>query len=103
DTAMYRAKERGRNTYQIYDQQMDAEARRRTLMTTALRRALERGEFRLKFQPRLSLLDGRISGVEALLRWHCEELGDVQPSDFIPLAEETGLIISIGEWVLQEA
>jgi diguanylate cyclase (GGDEF)-like protein/PAS domain S-box-containing protein len=103
DTAMYQAKDRGRNTYQIYTEAMDAEARRRATMVAALRRALERREFRLVFQPRLSLLDGRIGGVEALLRWHCEELGEVPPTVFIPLAEETGLILAIGEWVLREA
>ena len=103
DTAMYQAKDRGRNTYQIYTEAMDAEARRRATMVAALRRALERREFRLVYQPRLSLLDGRIGGVEALLRWHCEELGEVPPTVFIPLAEETGLILSIGEWVLREA
>ena len=103
DTAMYQAKDRGRNTFQIYTEAMDAEARRRATMVAALRRALERREFRLVYQPRLSLLDSRICGVEALLRWHCEELGEVPPTVFIPLAEETGLILAIGEWVLREA
>ena len=103
DAAMYRAKDRGRNTFQFYDQTMDQEIRLRASMTAALRRALDRGELHLEFQPRQCLADGRIVGVEALLRWTSEEFGNVPPTTFIPLAEETGLILSLGEWVLREA
>ncbi|MCX7043175.1 MAG: EAL domain-containing protein [Gammaproteobacteria bacterium] len=103
DTAMYQAKAEGRNTYQIYNETMDAEARQRAAIISALRKALERGEFRLVYQPRMSLVDGSITGVEALLRWNSADLGEIAPTVFIPLAEESGLIVSIGEWVLGEA
>ena len=103
DTAMYQAKAEGRNTYQIYNETMDAEARRRAAIISALRKALERGEFRLVYQPRMSLVNGVITGVEALLRWNSGDLGEISPTVFIPLAEESGLIVSIGEWVLGEA
>lgn len=103
DTAMYQAKAEGRNTYQIYNETMDAESRRRATVLASLRKALDRGEFRLVFQPRMALADGRITGVEALLRWHSAELGEISPVVFIPLAEESGLILPIGEWVLEEA
>ncbi|WP_313912630.1 EAL domain-containing protein [Tahibacter sp.] len=103
DTAMYQAKESGRNTYKMYTSEMDSAARRRATMVGALRKAMERGEFRLVFQPKLSLTEGRIVGVEALLRWHSEDLGEISPALFIPLAEEAGLIIDIGEFVLSRA
>jgi diguanylate cyclase (GGDEF)-like protein/PAS domain S-box-containing protein len=103
DTAMYQAKAEGRNTYQIYNETMDAESRRRATILASLRKALDRGEFRLVYQPRMALADGRITGVEALLRWHSAELGEINPVVFVPLAEESGLILQIGEWVLAEA
>ncbi|HVJ62714.1 MAG TPA: EAL domain-containing protein [Tahibacter sp.] len=103
DTAMYQAKEHGRNTFKVYTSDMDAAARKRATMVGALRKALERREFRLVFQPKLSLLDARIGGVEALLRWRSEELGEVPPNVFIPLAEEAGLIGEIGEHVFDRA
>ncbi|WP_084628093.1 putative bifunctional diguanylate cyclase/phosphodiesterase [Silanimonas lenta] len=103
DTAMYQAKARGRNTFEVYDEAMDAESRRRATLLAALRRALAQEEFRLVFQPRFSLRSERVVGVEALLRWRSAELGEVGPAQFIPLAEESGLILGIGEWVLREA
>ena len=103
DTAMYQAKAIGRNTYLVYTEAMETQTRQRAMITAALRRALDRNEFQLLFQPRLSLSRGRITGVEALLRWHSEELGEMKPNDFIQIAEETGMILRIGEWVMREA
>jgi diguanylate cyclase (GGDEF)-like protein/PAS domain S-box-containing protein len=103
DTAMYQAKEHGRKTWMVYTEAMDAAARLRATMVAALSKALERNELALMYQPKLSLLDERISGVEALLRWRSADLGDVSPDVFIPIAEETGLIIEIGDWVVAQA
>lgn len=103
DTAMYQAKAAGRCTFIRYDDHMDVAARQRAVVSGALRRALDRGELRLVFQPRMALSPPRITGVEALLRWSSPEHGDIAPSDFIPIAEENGMILEIGEWVLREA
>lgn len=103
DIAMYRAKERGRNTWSLYTEALDAEVRQHADLITALQRALKRDEFSLVYQPKLSLAEERITGVEALLRWESEEFGVIPPSLFIPLAEEIGLIGLLGEFVIERA
>ncbi|HSJ99396.1 MAG TPA: EAL domain-containing protein, partial [Myxococcota bacterium] len=103
DTAMYHAKEQGRNNYQFYAQSMNAVALRRLILEGKLRRALEQDEFELHYQPKACMATGALTGFEALLRWRDPELGLVLPGDFIPIAEETGLIGRVGEWALREA
>jgi EAL domain-containing protein (putative c-di-GMP-specific phosphodiesterase class I) len=103
DTAMYFAKRAGKNRYQFYDESMNTEALRRLSLDAHLRRALERGEFALHYQPQMDLTTGCINAAEALLRWHNPDLGDILPLEFIPLAEENGMIIPIGEWVIRTA
>jgi EAL domain-containing protein (putative c-di-GMP-specific phosphodiesterase class I)/CheY-like chemotaxis protein len=98
---MYRAKDQGRNNYQFYLPQMNERAGQRMQLETSLRGALEREEFLLHYQPKVELVRGTISGFEALLRWQHPERGLVSPADFVPLLEDTGLIVPVGEWVLQ--
>ena len=103
DTAMYRAKELGRNTFQLYSAEMNANLDERLTLETDLWNALERNEFVLHYQPKVDLASGRIIGLEALLRWNHPTKGTILPDRFIPIAEESSLIVEIGNWVLHEA
>ncbi len=103
DTAMYHAKSAGRNNYQFYRTEMNTRAVRRLFVQGKLRRALERAEFLLHYQPQIDLASGALTGAEALIRWLDPDLGLVYPKQFVPIAEECGLIVPIGQWALREA
>ncbi|PCJ12111.1 MAG: response regulator receiver protein [Gammaproteobacteria bacterium] len=103
DLAKRYAKENGCNSYEFYDQKMNSRSDRRLVIENNLRRAMERDEFKVFYQPQLDVRTGQIIGVEALMRWTNAELGSVSPADFIPIAEEMGLIIEFGEWVLRQS
>ncbi|WNL38996.1 EAL domain-containing protein [Halomonas sp. PAMB 3232] len=103
DAAMYAAKRMGRNNFQFFELDMTSHEKRRAVLERRLRLAIDNDGLRLAYQPRVDVDNGRITGVEALLRWEDEELGTVEPSEIIPVAEDTGLILPIGEWVLRTA
>lgn len=103
DAAMYRAKERGRRTFCTYERSMNVHAHERLALESRLHTAVERNELRMHYQPKVRLPSGRMTGMEALLRWEHPDLGLLEPSHFISIAEESGLIVPIGEWALEEA
>ena len=103
DLALHRAKSSGRNCLTVFSRDLSDEIQRRVLLEARLKHALQRKEFALHYQPKLEILSGRLVGWEALLRWQSPELGAVSPEEFIPVAEQTGMILPIGNWVLREA
>jgi diguanylate cyclase (GGDEF)-like protein/PAS domain S-box-containing protein len=103
DTAMYHAKEKGRNNFQFFKPEMNRQALERQSLEGSLRHAIERQEFLLHYQPKVNLFTGQITGAEALIRWQQSDRGLVPPSQFVPIAEDCGLILPIGRWVLREA
>lgn len=103
DSAMYRAKDRGRNNYQFFTPEMNAMVQKKFKLERELRYALERNEFELHYQPQIDLKTGRVSGLEALVRWNHPKAGMLHPAEFIEVLEETGLIVPVGEWVLETA
>jgi diguanylate cyclase (GGDEF)-like protein/PAS domain S-box-containing protein len=103
DTAMYRAKEQGKANFQFYTADLNREVKERLIVKNGLGKALERNEFSLYYQPKLDLKSGRITSVEALMRWHNRDLGMVSPARFIPVLEETGLVVEVGAWAIRTA
>ena len=103
DDAMYRVKEHGRAALRFYQRQMNVDLLARMKIDHAMRQALVRRDFRLHYQPQIDMASGQVTGAEALIRWHDAELGEISPGRFIPVAEETGFIVAIGDWVLGEA
>ncbi len=103
DVAMYQAKAEGRNSAQFFNAKMTERAQQRLQIELRLRHAIEQDELRLHYQPRVDARTGAMAGAEGLLRWTSAELGVVSPAQYIPIAEETGLIVPIGKWVIEQA